>query len=108
MTMKRLNSILAYVAMSLLFALCFGFAQTVSGQDATTPSSSITCCSIRMTELELRPQSVRIVVKWIRSDGSTHEERCFAVVDGDTPETKWLWGTGVGHQIQANFTIEIN
>lgn len=96
--MKGIQSLLAYVALSLLFALAFGAGTTCAAQEASTPSeTSATCCAIRVTEFNVTAVSARIVVQWIRSDGSVKEERGYAVTDGD-PEVSsdnWLWGSGI-------------
>jgi hypothetical protein len=100
--MKRFQGILAYVALSLLFALAFGLG-TASGQEATTAAeTSATCCTIRVNTFDLAPNgtSLRVTVDWIRSDGSLKEQRAFGVTDGDdaTVTDNFLWGNGAGSQ----------
>ncbi len=95
--MKKL--LIFIVALALL--VTSAFAQTSA--DATTPTvSATTCCEIRLHEFGLASggTSARIVVRWIRSDGSTHDERAFAVTDGDAAivTDNWLWGNGAGSQ----------
>lgn len=85
----------------MMVALCSSL--TVLAQDATTPTStSVTCCTVRVHELQLNPgmTSARVVVLWFRSDGSVHEERAWGVTDGeDTDVTdNFLWGNGLTTQ----------
>lgn len=77
-------------------------AQTDVSTTATATIPAATCCSVRVNEFALAPSgaSARIVVQWLRSDGSLDHDRAFAVSNGDpsTVADNYLWGTGVSGQ----------